>query len=122
MNKPARIVLLFIATFFTLAYLSTTYVSTLVSAADPYLLAQKGVQSTSETHIIKNQQLSVSIEEIVSPGEVAPEPSGGNVALLGSSLFILAALLLIVGYILIRKYKVLGLWLKRELDHEPENY
>lgn len=125
MNKPARIVLLFIATLFTIAYLSATYVfpqNAVVSAADPYLLAEKGVQSTSETHIIKNQQVSVSIEEIIRPGEAAPEPSGGNVALLGSSLFILAALLLIVSFILIKKYKVLGLWLKRELDHDQENY
>ncbi len=120
MNKPARIALLFIATFFTVVYLSTTYASSrnvVISAADPYLIAENGVQSTSETHIIKNQQLSVSVEEI-TPKKAAPEPSGDNVVLLGSSLFVLAALLLIVGYILIRRRRVLGQWLGKELSNE----
>ncbi len=121
MKKPARIVLLFIATFFTLAYLSATFASPrnfIVSAADPYLLAQKGVQSTSETHIIKNQQLAISLEEVAAPKKDAAAPSGENVALLGSSLFILAALVLVVAFILIRRRKALGSWVKRELDHE----
>ena len=118
MNKPAQIVLLFIATFFTIVYLSITYASpqkVVVNAAE------NGVQSTSETHIIKNQQLSVSVED-VAPKKPAPEPSGGNVALLGSSVFILGAIGLVVGYILIRRRKTLGRWLKGELDDKQENY
>lgn len=125
MHKTARIVLIFIATFFTLAYLSTTYVfpqNFIVSAADSYLLAEGGVKSTSENYLLKSQQVSVSIEEIIPPGEVAPEPSGGNVTLLGSSLFILVALLLIVGYIIIRRRKIVGSWFKRELKHDQKNY